>query len=54
MPSASSHSVRLILNTALSLTGLGLLFYLKKVRLKGTLTLMAGAVIVVILAAMAT
>lgn len=38
----------------LSLTGLGLLFYLKKVRLKGMLTLIAGALIVVILATIAT
>ena len=38
----------------LSLTGLGLLFYLKKVRLKGLLTLLAGAVLVVVLALLAT
>lgn len=38
----------------LSLTGLGLLFYLKKVRLKGLLTLVAGAVLVVALALLAT
>ena len=38
----------------LSLTGLGLLFYLKKVRLKGLLALAAGAVLVVVLALLAT
>ena len=34
----------------LSLTGLGLLFYLKKVRVSGTVTLVAGAVLVFVLA----
>jgi hypothetical protein len=38
----------------LSLTGLGLLFYLKKVRLKGLLTLLAGAMLVIVLARLAT
>jgi hypothetical protein len=37
----------------LSLTGLGLLFYLKKVRLKGLMTLLAGAALVVLLAMLA-
>lgn len=37
----------------LSLTGLGLLFYLEKVRLKGVLTLAAGAGVVVVLALLA-
>jgi hypothetical protein len=37
----------------LSLTGLSLLFYLKKVRLKGMLTLVAGAVLVIVLAIIA-
>jgi len=37
----------------LSLTGLSLLFYLKKVRLKGMLTLAAGAVLVILLALIA-
>lgn len=37
----------------LSLTGLGLLWYLKKVRLKGLLTLVAGAVLVLALAKLA-
>lgn len=38
----------------LSLTGLSLLFYLKKVRLKGMLTLVGGAVLVILLALIAT
>ena len=38
----------------LSLTGLSLLFYLRKVRLKGMLTLVAGAVLVIVLALIAT
>ena len=38
----------------LSLTGLGLLFYLKKVRAKGVVTLAVGAVLVVALALLAT
>jgi hypothetical protein len=38
----------------LSLTGLSLLFYLKKVRLKGMLTLVGGAVLVIVLALIAT
>jgi hypothetical protein len=38
----------------LSLTGLGLLFYLKKVRLKGLVTLVAGAVLVIVLAMLAS
>jgi len=37
----------------LSLTGLSLLFYLRKVRLKGMLTLAAGAVLVIVLALIA-
>ena len=37
----------------LSLTGLGLLFYLRKVRVKGLVTLVAGAALVVGLAALA-
>lgn len=37
----------------LSLTGLSLLFYLKKVRLKGMLTLVSGAVLVIVLALIA-
>ena len=37
----------------LSATGLALLFYLKKVRLKGMLTLAAGAVLVIVLALIA-
>ena len=39
--------------TFLSLTGLGLLWYLKKVRLKGLATLVAGAVLLVALAKLA-
>ncbi len=38
----------------LSLTGLGLLFYLKKVRLKGLLVMTAGAALVVVLAKLVT
>ena len=38
----------------LSLTGLSLLFYLKKVRLKGMLTLVGGAVLMILLALIAT
>ncbi|MES2178271.1 MAG: PepSY-associated TM helix domain-containing protein [Gemmatimonadota bacterium] len=38
----------------LSLTGLGLLFYLKKIRLKGLATLLAGAALVAWLATLAT
>ena len=38
----------------LSLTGLGLLFYLKKVRLKGLLVMVAGAALVVALAKLVT
>jgi hypothetical protein len=37
----------------LSLTGLGLLWYLKKVRLKGLVTLVAGALLVLALAKLA-
>jgi uncharacterized protein len=37
----------------LSLTGLGLLWYLKKVRVKGLLTFVAGAVLVIVLALLA-
>ena len=37
----------------LSLTGLGLLFYLRKVRVKGLVTLVAGAALVVGLATLA-
>ncbi|MDB4882757.1 MAG: peptidase [Gemmatimonadetes bacterium] len=37
----------------LSLTGLGLLWYLKKVRLKGLATLLAGAALVIVLAMLA-
>ena len=40
-------------NVLLSLTGLGLLVYLKKVRVKGFLTLAAGAALVVVLAMLA-
>jgi hypothetical protein len=38
----------------LSLTGLGLLFYLKKVRIKGLVTLAAGAALVIVLAMLAS
>jgi len=38
----------------LSLAGLGLLFYLKKVRVKGLITMLAGAVVLLVLAKLAT
>jgi hypothetical protein len=38
----------------LSLTGLGLLFYLRKVRIKGLVVMTAGAALVIVLATLVT